>query len=153
VLNRRGIERTLASMSGQRWGRLGLVMLDVDHFKQINDLLGHPEGDRVLRHLGRVLRNLRPSPLLSGRFGGDEFVIVVHLADGQELQSIVDQITRGVQQRRPDDPAFHVSIGALEADGGRLVGEWPEHLARVDKLLYQAKHAGRNQAVICPAVA
>ena len=130
---------------------LSLMMADVDHFKGVNDSLGHPAGDAVLLGVVRNLRAaLRPYDAI-GRYGGEEFLIVLpHCANGSALR-IAERMRKKVAAERIVTAAGEVSVtlslgltttAAQPADG-------PEGLVEAaDRALYQAKAAGRNRVVI-----
>jgi len=126
-------------------------MVDVDHFKQFNDIYGHATGDRALRYVARVLqRAVRRSDLVA-RYGGEEFVVVLRETDAVEALARVHQIRRAVEAeplpvaRAAGTAKVTVSIGLASwpADG-RTAGEL---LQLADQRLFQAKHAGRNRVV------
>ncbi len=126
------------------------LMLDLDHFKQINDSLGHQAGDVALRHTVQVLRgNLRHYDVLLGRHGGEEFVLLlpgVALADAAELAERLRAGLAGSPARGASQPiALSASFGVAEAG--------PTHdldglLEQADRALYRAKDAGRNRVAI-----
>jgi diguanylate cyclase (GGDEF)-like protein len=124
-------------------GDLSLLMIDIDHFKAINDHLGHPIGDEVLKQVADVLRERLRQNDVAARWGGEEFVV---LADGTALDSarlLAEQI-RGAVESAPfpgDDPVT-ISIGIA----GYRRGETADQLlTRADDALYDAKRGGRNR--------
>jgi diguanylate cyclase (GGDEF)-like protein len=124
----------------------GLVVFDLDLFKQINDAHGHLAGDDVLRHVGGIIRNEIRGEDLAVRFGGEELAIFVHCADAAEAASLAERIRQGVEQSE-----FHSKCGRMPVtvSGGvayHAVGETLDALfARADKKLYEAKALGRNR--------
>lgn len=148
VLNRRGVDRTVRTLRRQCKHPLGLILLDVDHFKRINDTLGHAGGDQILRRLGRIIHSIIPVPLLCGRLGGDEFVILIDAADQKSLAIVTDHIGHQARDGREGDPAFTLSMGALLGDASRLLSDWDNSIKQADAHLYQAKREGRDRAVI-----
>lgn len=130
-------------------GRLAVAMLDIDGFKQVNDSYGHLVGDQLLKALAYLLRQrLRLSDVL-GRFGGDEYLIVMPDTDGKGAHQKMDDIRR--------------NFAAIEHDTGRGsfsvtlscgVAEFPvaltanELIAAADAALYRAKRAGRDKVVL-----
>ncbi len=142
--NRRALFETFgAGQSGA--ARTGLVMLDIDHFKGVNDRYGHAEGDRVIRVLADVMReHAGPGDLLT-RHGGEEFVWVTAAGDHGELLTRVEAL-RGAFAQRVEVLGVTVSAGVAVTDRplddpAVLVGV----LRRADTALYQAKAAGRDQ--------
>ncbi|MGB6187259.1 MAG: diguanylate cyclase [Aeromonas molluscorum] len=133
-------------------GRAGLIMMDIDHFKQINDLYGHQQGDRVLqRFCTCVASQLRAGDLFV-RSGGEEFLILLPQLHGPGLWQLAERIRGAVAAMTLDDgvPELHitVSLGTTEIQPGEEAGTV---LARADEWLYRAKRAGRNQTAHCPS--
>ena len=135
----------------QRLGRpMGVMLLDVDHFKQVNDTYGHPAGDQVLRDIAHILQaNVRAYDL-AARFGGEEFLV---LCEGADLSATVDMAERiraavasrvyrlaGGQTLRTT-----VSVGVYAGAGSHATAMQLIELA--DQALYRAKQAGRNRVV------
>jgi diguanylate cyclase (GGDEF)-like protein len=132
--NRRAVGRAL--------GRLRpddeLVVLDLDHFKRLNDTLGHPQGDRVLRALGEVLSDSVRARDLAGRFGGEEFIIVLSAEDGTGAEAFLERLRARWETVRPHPVTFSAGI----ARGG----DHPQRaLRQADAAMYRAKAAGRDR--------
>ncbi|WP_167855941.1 GGDEF domain-containing protein [Natronospirillum operosum] len=126
---------------------LSLIMMDVDHFKAINDSHGHLLGDRVLRDIAHVAsQEIRGSDHIS-RFGGEEFAIVLNNTPLQEARQIAERIMQACRQHRVhlDDGSLHytVSIGIAELQPDDSTVE--DLINRADRCLYQAKQGGRDQ--------
>jgi diguanylate cyclase (GGDEF)-like protein len=132
----------------------GLLHLDLDYFKAVNDTLGHAAGDLVLEEVGRILREQTRAEDCAARIGGDEFVVIVSSrTDPAVLVAIADRIIARVSQPIDVDGAparVSASVGIVRAadmahpDPARI-------LAAADRALYAAKHAGRSRAVLLPA--
>src|ERR1700733_12026374 len=127
----------------QRLGQpLAVLLIDVDHFKQINDVPGHAGGDRVLADVARSCREqVRPDDIV-GRYGGDEFVIVIPRATSQRAAQIAARLTGPLPRLTSRDgmpTAFTISAGVAESGGS---GDLPSLLARADLAMYDAKKAG-----------
>ncbi|WP_194117128.1 sensor domain-containing diguanylate cyclase [Chitinilyticum piscinae] len=150
LFNRRYLEETLErelARAQREQGALSVIMLDVDHFKQVNDRFGHKAGDEVLRALGAYLRARSRSEDVACRYGGEEFAIVL---PGAQLGDAV---------RRAESWREGFAASALEVDGHVLqvtlslgVASFPSHasdaetlLNRADSALYAAKGHGRNR--------
>lgn len=125
---------------------LSAVAIDIDHFKRVNDTYGHATGDKVLRTISRLLlQRLRGSDT-AGRFGGEEFVVVLPGADAQAAFNVIDGLMRAFSEIEhvSGEHRFHVTFSAglatLKADDHR-----ESLLARADTALYEAKEAGRNR--------
>ena len=147
VWNRRqGTDLIAADLSARRPGQaLSLLMLDIDHFKSINDTFGHQAGDHVLIEVAsRVRRSLRGNDVVA-RWGGEEFVVMLRdcalpdalrLAEG--IRSTIAEVPFGTLG------SLTVSIGAAEIRANENLASW---LGRADQALYRAKRAGRNEVV------
>ncbi|MEX6501030.1 GGDEF domain-containing protein [Pseudomonas zhanjiangensis] len=124
---------------------MALLSLDIDHFKAINDRLGHDAGDAVLRGVGELLhqRARRADKLF--RLGGEEFLVLLYDADGANARQVAEELLGAVaaQPFLPDQPVT-VSIGAASLVGDEDYRAW---MKRVDENLYRAKSAGRNRVV------
>nr|WP_304621722.1 GGDEF domain-containing protein [Rugamonas sp. CCM 8940] len=152
ALNRSALEQQGGRIAARtlHGGRsLSVVMIDADHFKQINDTHGHPVGDEVLRHLTRLLRlELRPLDLLA-RYGGEEFVLVldgINLAEaGGVAERLRDKVAQALVAIDGHAIRYTVSVGVVCSDehGYDLL----RLIAVGDAAMYAAKRAGRNQVV------
>ncbi|MEJ7785599.1 MAG: diguanylate cyclase [Solirubrobacteraceae bacterium] len=127
------LEREVAERGGSD-GPFSLVMLDLDGFKEVNDLRGHAEGDRVLRTVAEVVRGTPRSSDPTGRLGGDEFGMLLRGVDGRSAVAVAERVRDGLKQR---DLGIDVSYG---------IGEWPTDgptktmlLLRADTALYAVK--------------
>jgi diguanylate cyclase (GGDEF)-like protein len=143
-------DRAQAEVSrARRYGRtLSLAMLDIDKFKSINDTYGHPAGDIVIRHIAELCTlALRQSDLF-GRFGGEEFVLMMPETPAAEAFAAAERI-RTVFANNPSDlgtPVFcTVSIGVSQLLPGET--SLAPLVERADRALYQAKQGGRNQTI------
>ena len=149
--NRRYTEMTVSARLDEtkRYGwPFGVLFVDIDRFKRVNDALGHSVGDEVLGMVGRTLQNsLRPFDFL-GRWGGEEFVAVVVNVEADQLRPVAERaralVARSRLTRDEGPVEVTVSIGATIA----RKEDTPETLvSRADRLMYQAKRAGRNLLV------
>ncbi|MBU2862753.1 GGDEF domain-containing protein [Reinekea forsetii] len=126
---------------------MSLMMIDIDHFKTINDRYGHLSGDDVLRQVARVIQQSIRASDACFRFGGEEFVILVtntHLAHSRTVSERI-RIAIEEQVKLPDkDLKVTASLGLAHYNGE---SDWPELLNRADKALYSAKQQGRNCVV------
>ncbi|MFC6660860.1 GGDEF domain-containing protein [Deinococcus multiflagellatus] len=122
---------------------LSVVLFDLDRFKQINDTHGHDYGDEVLRRTAAAVTGALRRGTLFGRWGGEEFLVILPGAAAAEAQGVAERIRAAVADV-PYDRVLQVtvSLGVAQA----LPGERLESLLkRADDALYAAKHAGRNQ--------
>ncbi len=122
-------------------GARALLYLDLDHFKQINDLYGHSAGDAALLAVAGVIEKHAPPGALSSRYGGDEFVVLLPSADPEQLRSLQQALQTDIQALRSEWPktALDVSIGLARscAEGHSL----DELLDQADHAMYQHKHS------------
>ncbi|WP_328467497.1 GGDEF domain-containing protein [Actinoplanes sp. NBC_00393] len=129
---------------------LGLLVIDVDHFKPINDTYGHPAGDRVLREVARRLKSVARAGSVVARYGGEEFVVLAPQADGDTLYAFAERMRLAVSDLPVDAGeqallSVTASVGAASAPG-RIAD--PEALLKAaDEALYAAKAGGRNRSV------
>jgi diguanylate cyclase (GGDEF)-like protein len=129
--------------------RYGIVILDVDHFKKINDRHGHLAGDGVLIALASLLeRNVRKSDRLF-RYGGEEFVVLTLLPNHDGLVTVAEKLRNRVEQNIADldGQPITISLGGAILRPAESIEAW---FARADTALYVAKNSGRNRAVIDP---
>jgi diguanylate cyclase (GGDEF)-like protein len=126
---------------------LSISMLDIDHFKRINDTYGHTTGDDVLRTLGSELREHIRYPDTIGRYGGEEFLIVLPHSSLKAASEQAERLCRHVRSLRirsgEQEIAVTVSIGIAQYKIQKE--DWEAFLSRADAALYQAKHSGRDQ--------
>lgn len=126
---------------------LSLLMMDVDRFKLFNDTYGHPEGDRVLSALGVLATASLREEDIACRYGGEEFVVILHNADRPAAQEVAERIraeceNRAVQPGKRQAVHVTVSIGIAQLEPGETAEDF---LLRADQALYRAKQAGRNR--------
>ena len=152
VRNRRGFDQ-LAAREIQRSRRTGeriwLVMLDIDHFKRVNDTYGHAAGDEALRAVGTCCREqLREIDVLA-RFGGEEFVILLAGADQAEAVAIAERLRRAVATLTVATAAgplrLTASFGVAPLQPHAGEDDLEAAIALADAALYEAKRAGRDR--------
>lgn len=146
VLNRRGIEDLLPEQASQ--GRdIALLVLDIDHFKRVNDTHGHDTGDLVLQHVAAVIAETTRAQDLIGRWGGEEFVVACMDCAAQHAASVAENI----RQRIETSPFGSQHQIALTASLGAVMMRPGENLKsafrRADAAMYSAKSMGRNRIV------
>lgn len=130
-------------------GALSFAMLDIDHFKAVNDTYGHPTGDRVIRSLSRLLQQrLRRSDVV-GRYGGEEFAVIFNDTDGAAAVKVLDEIRRdfGLIRHRHEKGEFSVTISA-GVSGYPAINDAATLNEAADKALYEAKNGGRNRVIL-----
>lgn len=151
IANRRRLDQELAALIGDRRARqrCSLTLLDIDHFKQVNDRFLHTTGDKVLAKMGAILRQCSREEDLVARFGGEEFAIVFVNVDADDVSRACERVRQAVASARWSDlnPGLTVtvSIGFCRFDE---VGDNLEELLTVaDDRLFQAKRSGRNRVI------
>ncbi|SRR5690554_1710241 len=147
--NRRVMETELKqAVSSQRQTEMsfGLIMLDLDHFKQINDSYGHNVGDQVLIQLSKLVLDCTRRADYLFRFGGEEFVLLLAGTDVSGMRAVAENIRQRIQAelKSPGGPVTASLGGALLAPNE----SWMSWLKRADAALYQAKAKGRNCVII-----
>ena len=126
---------------------LALITLDLDHFKQINDTLGHDVGDQVLRLVGRVLQANRRSSDLVARIGGEEFAMLLPQTDLAAALHVEQSLRQAMQQEVTRHPTLKVTHSAGLAMLQPEDASWTGFMVRADRALYQAKAQGRDRVV------
>jgi diguanylate cyclase (GGDEF)-like protein len=146
------LEQQLAAM--QRDAQpLGVIMMDIDHFKQFNDTHGHPGGDEALRMFGRVVRSaLRASDVVA-RYGGEEFIVALPGSGQDDTRRVAEKLRKAVEEMVIEiGPGRYaratVSLGVVATDQHRL--DQKGLVAMADAALYRAKEGGRNQVATAP---
>ncbi len=155
LANRRYIEMNVHSrleeLRRYHWP-FGVLFLDVDHFKLINDTYGHAVGDEVLRMLARTFTaNMRTSDIF-GRWGGEEFVAIVRNVDHEHLYNFADRLRILVAESHliEKSSVIHVTI-SIGGTLARADDNVESLLQRADQLMYQSKTAGRNRVTLAPS--
>ncbi len=121
---------------------VSLIMIDIDHFKEINDRYGHAVGDAVLVGLAEMVqRGIRPTDLL-GRWGGEEFVVILSMSGLGEAMFIAEHLRHTIEKNLFQD-GLHVTA-SLGVSTCLPVDTWHSWMSRADRALYRAKHHGRN---------
>lgn len=137
LLNRRAFLREAIGGAAPR----RLILADIDHFKRVNETLGHDGGDEVLRLVARALRGAAPKGALVARLGGEEFAILADIDDAELARRVLDRVR---DERMPFDISVTTSLGTA---AGRLGSDadWVALYRRADRALYDAKAAGRDR--------
>ena len=127
-----------------------LVMLDIDHFKVVNDSYGHLVGDDVIRHLAKLIREQVRETDVSGRYGGEEFVVLLADTGLDDAVTFAERLRKTVEQsvviHNDIEIKYTISLGISEIDPSfTTVSHWLEH---GDDALYKSKQNGRNQVTV-----
>jgi diguanylate cyclase (GGDEF)-like protein len=153
LFNQRYFLRELETEFGKalRYGRsLALLLLDIDHFKDVNDRYGHPCGDLVLKNLAGLLRGCLRSSDIAARCGGDELAIILPETNKSKAAEVAEKLRRQLEKSRfawnGDSFSITCSIG-VAALPDRGIDNWNALLESADKSLYRAKRIGRNHVI------
>ncbi|HET7291227.1 MAG TPA: sensor domain-containing diguanylate cyclase [Vicinamibacteria bacterium] len=152
LYNRRAFQdllnRTVARQ-GRQGGSFGLVLLDIDHFKKLNDTHGHPAGDEALKQVAAVLREHSRAGDEAARYGGEEFAVVLASGEPGAAMQTAERLRKEVQAA-----VVRFAGGSIRLTASFGVAVWPRDgetpealLAAVDRALYAAKQGGRNRVV------
>lgn len=138
-------------MFADRYGTpLAISLVDIDHFKAINDTYGHVAGDEVLRKLAMELRGRIRHPDVIGRYGGEEFLVVLPHSTSKAAAEQAERLRKHIQtlaiQFNDSEIKLTISLGIAQYKPHRE--NWQEFLSRADAALYRAKDSGRNQWVV-----
>lgn len=147
--NRRGLDAKLLEVvnAHKRFGTpSSLLLIDLDHFKKVNDIHGHAVGDQILQRITEIINlRIRVTDSLY-RIGGEEFVVVLEGADLRRATHLAEQLRTLVHANElVPDQAVTISLGVAEIRDGEVGNDW---LHRADEALYQAKDAGRNSTSV-----
>lgn len=124
---------------------LSTIMMDIDHFKNINDTYGHTKGDQVLKALAQFLKiHLREFDIL-GRYGGEEFVIVLPGADLLNARNVAYRLRKGVQDRPMINGSVSITLSLGVAELSNDILDFQALMHKADMAMYDAKRAGRNR--------
>lgn len=143
LLNRKSFDFELSKMKHSKQ-EYGIIMIDIDNFKTINDTYGHPEGDIVLWRLGQLITKETTSDIKAYRYGGEEFVIMINSNVIAYLNAIAERLRNSMAQQEWDfapDVKLTLSIGTAKGRGNDDV------VKAADNNLYKAKTNGKNQVV------
>jgi diguanylate cyclase (GGDEF)-like protein len=147
------LDREIAKANRQQ-RQLSVLMLDIDHFKQVNDTYGHPTGDKVICNLSSVCQQFARNIDVVARFGGEEFAILLTECNASQAAQVAERIRAKISDQSivSEDGitfTYNVSIGVAELQQREASGM--VLISRVDKALYAAKQGGRNCVVVAEA--
>lgn len=146
LLNRRGTEEALQQYTERRFAdRFAIALLDIDHFKKVNDQFGHAIGDLVIQEFSNCLTNSATNPSKLGRWGGEEFLVVFDISDDREMDMLARTLIEEIRGLNWDhiEKGFKVTASCGLSMWHR--GESLDNAIRIaDDLLYAVKHQGRN---------
>lgn len=148
--NRRQLEERIkqeASSAKRQHRNLCAIMTDIDYFKKVNDTYGHSTGDLVLKTVSREIKNQLRDYDVAGRYGGEEFVILLPFTKLEEAQMVAERLRKAVENKKielADKQNINVtiSLGVAEYKGEK------DFIENADKALYKAKESGRNKVIV-----
>jgi diguanylate cyclase (GGDEF)-like protein len=143
IANRRVAERAL-NLFATRQRRYAVMMIDIDHFKLINDQHGHDTGDRILQRIAEILKARMRVQDTVARWGGEEFLVIVESVTRDESASIAGSLRQMIEAGTREILKTTISIGVAYSETGQSVDQI---LKRADEGLYAAKNSGRNKVV------
>jgi diguanylate cyclase len=125
-----------------------MVMFDIDHFKQVNDTYGHQAGDAVIRNTAYVLKNTIRQTDIAGRYGGEEFAVILTGTDGNTSQYFAERLRKKIESQQVIyegvEIKYTISLGIAEL--GKEMENYQQWIEAADAALYESKHGGRNRA-------
>lgn len=149
TLNRRGIERQYKVLQlAQRWANSAVMLVDIDHFKRVNDIYGHEIGDQVLLSIAKLFREELSGHDEVGRWGGEEFILICPTSSCDEARAKAERIRIKIENHRfagPHKLRLTVSTGLTVAIAEET---FEQTFKRADDAMYMAKEQGRNQVVL-----
>ena len=151
LLNRRAFEDkldTLLKESANQNNSAAVILIDIDHFKDINDNYGHLIGDDVLREMSTILKTHVDNRIILARYGGEEFCIVVHDCEKNDALIIAETIRKSVKNNQFSSCKLSVTLSLGIAFFPKHGTTQDELVGNADKALYQAKESGRDQVVL-----
>ena len=156
IFNRRGFNQEIDKMFKNSFDKnvcYGVLLLDVDNFKQVNDNHGHNAGDKTLTNIATFLRENLPTGSILGRWGGDEFIMLLQADNLIDISKEALIIRQAIEQTpmpiESDEVNVTVTIGVTQLTRGHQL---ERAIVAADKLLYEGKKAGRNKVVCAGAV-
>ena len=154
LLNRAGLQLGLEQrlmQHGLRLFPMAVIFVDIDHFKHINDSVGHAAGDAVIAQVARHLRDHVPHDDLVARWGGEEFLLLCPGTAADEALRIAERLRQDIERQAwPHAQEVTCSFGITVLAAGE---DWLQAIERADAAMYEAKQAGRNRVVLTPAAA
>ncbi len=143
----------LIQTAAKQHGSVGLLFIDIDHFKGINDAYGHVAGDKVLRHVAQAISSCVRGNDFTARFGGEEFVVVIDKPDVSKLQTVAERVRQAIESHNfvldRKQASVTASVGAAlfgPVDDAKGVAELL--VSSADAAMYEAKRQGRNRVVV-----
>ena len=151
TLNRRGMDEALErefSRADRHNTALCIAMMDIDHFKKLNDALGHSTGDEALTHFAKIIKEVKRPPDVIARYGGEEFILILPNTEQDDGVKVIERVQRQLTKQFFMHSEERVVITFSAGVAQRIGEETPEEIIpRADAALYAAKNAGRNRVM------
>lgn len=151
TLNRRGMDEALErefSRADRHNTALCIAMMDIDHFKKLNDALGHSTGDEALTHFAKIIKEVKRPPDVVARYGGEEFILILPNTEQDDGVKVIERVQRQLTKQFFMHSEERVVITFSAGVAQRIGEETPEEIIpRADAALYAAKNAGRNRVM------
>ncbi len=141
---------TLFSLRGRYEMKVAVIMIDIDHFKSINDTHGHLVGDEVLIQMGQILKDSAREADMAARYGGEEFIILCPQTKGEDAAILAERIRAKIEAHSFDHGKVTASLGVAEVTD--IHSATHELLAAADQALYSSKENGRNRVTVAAAL-
>lgn len=127
-----------------------LIMLDIDHFKKINDTYGHPAGDEAIRQTAKKINQLKRSPDIAGRYGGEEFAVLLTDTDAKQALVFANRLRELIESSKIiyEDKEINITISLGITEFNDAAEDYGKIISEADEALYISKNNGRNQANI-----
>ena len=155
LVNRRGFDQAIAALktAAEADGEpFSIVMIDIDHFKRVNDTHGHLVGDRVIQQVATTMRSCVRGGDTAARYGGEEFALLLPSTATRGAQTVAEYIGNALQKERIGASRHNTGLGPVTVSSGVTtfkLGESVEAcIERADRALYAAKHGGRNRVSV-----
>ena len=126
---------------------VGTIMLDIDHFKKVNDTYGHDGGDECLAAMGKIIKQqVRETDKIVGRYGGEEFIVILYNTTPEGVRLVAERLRQAIQDENVLIGNTRVNLTiSVGVDYGVPYGSAEEAIKRADNALYKAKEGGRNR--------
>ena len=145
--NRSAFQQQISYLHSQHKSQSAyLILVDIDHFKQINDSFGHNAGDKVLQAVGKLLGRVAKPDIFTARYGGEEFAILIDKVSQQQAQQFADKLRLSLAEKKFNHSATSISVTASFGLAPlTLDSSISDCIEKADNALYQAKQSGRNR--------
>jgi len=152
LLNRRAFDQELEKICKQQQYNVGLILFDLDHFKKVNDTMGHLVGDKVLQYFSQILNNYASDTHIAARYGGEEMVMIIFDKSSSETLDLANKIRGELAESRLKHKKDNSLIGPVTVSAGISFFQAGDtsnsFLDRADQALYSSKDNGRNRVTV-----